>query len=200
MRRHDAIDGGRDPGAAAVARRHLAGPLLARPRPASRRRWFAGWDRRFRFSACVSVTSASARPTAARSCGPARPMHGKTSRIHHRGTGIFYRTFPLHFSPLGYHSLVIAPASVPADAPGHGHVRGRRDHGGAARPAPGLRGAVPPRVGADRARLSTARPFPPRRSRQYRALYPRPPTASSVPKAARRARWRSTPPPVDLVR
>jgi anthranilate synthase/aminodeoxychorismate synthase-like glutamine amidotransferase len=41
-----------------------------------------------------------------------QPMHGKTSMIHHRGEGIF-RGLPDPFRATRYHSLVIAPASVP---------------------------------------------------------------------------------------
>jgi anthranilate synthase component 2 len=39
-------------------------------------------------------------------------MHGKTSLVHHRGAGVF-RDLPSPFEATRYHSLVIAPDSVP---------------------------------------------------------------------------------------
>ena len=43
-----------------------------------------------------------------------RPMHGKTSRIGHDGTGVF-EALPSPLIATRYHSLVIAPDSLPPD-------------------------------------------------------------------------------------
>ena len=42
-----------------------------------------------------------------------RPMHGKTSLIHHDGSGVF-RRLPDPFAATRYHSLVVEPRSLPS--------------------------------------------------------------------------------------
>jgi anthranilate synthase/aminodeoxychorismate synthase-like glutamine amidotransferase len=44
----------------------------------------------------------------------AEPRHGKTSAIHHDGTGVF-RGLPSPFAATRYHSLVVEPTTIPAD-------------------------------------------------------------------------------------
>jgi anthranilate synthase/aminodeoxychorismate synthase-like glutamine amidotransferase len=53
-----------------------------------------------------------------------KPMHGKTSRIHHDGRGIF-AGLPTPLTATRYHSLVIAPASLPPEL----RVTARSDDG-----------------------------------------------------------------------
>jgi anthranilate synthase/aminodeoxychorismate synthase-like glutamine amidotransferase len=43
-----------------------------------------------------------------------RPMHGKTSAIHHDGTGVF-RGLPQPLRATRYHSLVVTPEGLPGD-------------------------------------------------------------------------------------
>ena len=44
----------------------------------------------------------------------ARPMHGKVTRVHHRGTGLF-AGLPEEFNVTRYHSLVVREDTLPAD-------------------------------------------------------------------------------------
>jgi anthranilate synthase/aminodeoxychorismate synthase-like glutamine amidotransferase len=44
----------------------------------------------------------------------AEPMHGKTSAVHHNGSGVF-AGLPQPFTATRYHSLVVDRASVPPD-------------------------------------------------------------------------------------
>ena len=80
-----------------------------------------------------------------------RPMHGKTSLIHHDGTGVF-AGLPDPFRATRYHSLVVAPEGLPADCV----VTARSEDGEIMalrhRSHPVRGRAVPPRVGPHRAR------------------------------------------------
>lgn len=44
----------------------------------------------------------------------ARPMHGKVTRVHHRGTGLF-AGLPEEFNVTRYHSFVVREDTLPAD-------------------------------------------------------------------------------------
>jgi anthranilate synthase/aminodeoxychorismate synthase-like glutamine amidotransferase len=59
-----------------------------------------------------------------------RPMHGKTSAIHHDGTGVF-RGLPQPLRATRYHSLVVTPEGLPGDLvvtarSGEGEIMGLR--------------------------------------------------------------------------
>jgi anthranilate synthase/aminodeoxychorismate synthase-like glutamine amidotransferase len=61
-----------------------------------------------------------------------RPMHGKTSAIHHDGTGVF-RGLPQPLRATRYHSLVVAPEGLPEDLvvtarSEEGEIMGLRHH------------------------------------------------------------------------
>ncbi len=83
-------------------------------------------------------------------------LHGKTSLIAHEGAGVL-AGLPSPFTATRYHSLAIEPADAARGAGGDRHHAERCDHGGAASQHSGRGGAVPSRVGADRARLPDAR-------------------------------------------
>ena len=74
--------------------------------------WSAGSVRRFRSSASAWAINASGPHTAARIVRAGRPMHGKVSQVTHDGLGIF-TGLPSPFHATRYHSLVIAPDSLP---------------------------------------------------------------------------------------
>jgi anthranilate synthase component 2 len=44
-----------------------------------------------------------------------KPMHGKLSKVHHAGKGVF-RDVPNDFNATRYHSLTVEPETFPADA------------------------------------------------------------------------------------
>jgi anthranilate synthase component 2 len=72
---------------------------------------------------CLGL-QAIARAHGARLRRAGRPMHGKTSRIFHAGTGIF-RELPAPFEATRYHSLVVVPESLPREL----EVTARSDDG-----------------------------------------------------------------------
>ena len=92
-----------------------------------------------------------------------KPMHGKTSRIHHDGSELFAGV-PSPFTATRYHSLVIAPDSLPPAL----RVTATSEDGEimavAHRTRSRRRRAVPSGVGAHRAWLLADRSFSARRS------------------------------------
>ena len=99
-----------------------------------------------RCSACASATRRSSRCSAARSAQAQQLVHGKATRRHHDGRGIF-AGLPQDFPAGRYHSL--AATSMPDVSRGLGDGGRRRGDGRAAPRAADRRRAVPPRVGAD---------------------------------------------------
>ena len=114
VHRNDAAHPRRDRSSSTPTRVLISpGPGHARRRrgcPTTSSAHFAG--RVARCSACASATSASARCSAARSCGRPQVMHGKTSLIRHDGVGVF-AGLPQPLEATRYHSLVVDRASVP---------------------------------------------------------------------------------------
>jgi len=68
-------------------------------------------------------------------CRAAAPMHGKTSRVHHDGQGV-YAGLSNPFTAMRYHSLVVDPATVGSDF----HISARTEDG----VVMGLRWKAPP--------------------------------------------------------
>ena len=103
-------------------------------------------------------------------------MHGKLSKVHHTGKGVF-AGIPQDFAATRYHSLVVERATLPSRARDHGGDERRRNHGPAAQALSRARRPVPPREHRLGARPSAARELP--RSRPGRAA-----CAGSLPREA----------------
>ena len=137
---------------------------LARPGDA-RRRWSVdGGDQDLRAagarcSACASVTSASAKSSAAASFVPRRSC---TARRHSSATtaaGVF-SSLPDPLEATRYHSLVVDRDVGPDRTRDHGRDRRRHGHGTAPPGAPDRGRAVPPRVDPDVVRPRPAPELP----------------------------------------
>ena len=76
-------------------------------------------------------------------------LHGKTSQVEHAGVGVL-AGLPEPFTATRYHSLAVAPESVPRCPRGHRHHGERRDHGSVASRGRRRGSAVPPGVRAHR--------------------------------------------------
>ena len=83
-------------------------------------------------------------------------LHGKTSQVHHDGTGVL-DGLPTPFTATRYHSLTIDPATRPDTLLANGHTDTGIIMAVAARDAAAARRAVPPGERADRRRPPAAR-------------------------------------------
>jgi len=72
------------------------------------------------------------------------PMHGKISRVYHKGEGIF-RGINGPFEATRYHSLIVNRETWPRGPRRHRRERGRPHHGAGAPPPAAARCAVPSR-------------------------------------------------------
>ena len=106
-------------------------------------------------------------------------MHGKTSLVHHDGTGVL-DGLPSPFTATRYHSLAVVADTRARRARGHRPHRQRGRHGAAAPRAAAVRRPVPPRVGAHPGRAPAARELARRRA------------ATTTPSTARRGWPRSS--------